>query len=129
MRSDLSDEDLHFARRLKGRRLAANLSRQSLAELTQRSQATIKLIEKGGTKPTVSTIAHFLQVTKLGLTLDDVPLLLREQVSDVLEPRVSVREAPRHPPTVCGHAPAESWRRSSARRRLARSPFCSRCRG
>ena len=95
MRSDLSDEDLHFARQLKGRRLAANLSRQSLAKLTQRSEATIKFIEKGRTKPTVATIAYLLQVAKLGLTLDDVPLLLREQVSDVLEPRVSVREAAR----------------------------------
>ena len=72
-RSDLSDEDRQFARRLKARRFNAHMSRQSLAKLTQLSEATIKFIEKGRTKPTVGTIAYLLQVTELKLTLDDVP--------------------------------------------------------
>ena len=93
-RSDLSDEDRQFARRLKARRIDAHLSRQSLAKLTQLSEATIKFIESGRTKPTVRTFAYLLQVPKLALTLDDVPPLLREQVRDVLElPRVPVCEA------------------------------------
>ena len=94
MRSDLSDEDRQFARRLVARRFASRLSRQSLARLTQLSEATIKFIESGRTKPTVRTFAYLLQVPKLELTLDDVPPLLREQVRDVLElPRVPVCEA------------------------------------
>ena len=98
-RSDLSDEDRQFARRLKGSRLAAHLSRLSLARLTQLSEATIKFIEKGRTKPTVGTIAYLLQVTELKLTLEDVPLSLREQVMDVLDPpRLPVCQAPPLPP-------------------------------
>ena len=86
MRSDLSDEDRQFARRLVARRCASHLSRQSLARLTQLSEATIKFVEKGRTKPTVRTIAYLLLVPELELTLDDVPLSLREQVRDVLDP-------------------------------------------
>ena len=85
MRSDLSDEDRQFARRLVARRFASHLSRQSLARLTQLSEATIKFVEKGRSKPTVRTIAYLLLVPELELTLDDVPLLWREQVRDVLE--------------------------------------------
>ena len=85
-RSDLSDEDRVFARRLKGSRTAARLTRLSLAKRSQVSEATIKFIETGHTKPMVSTIAYLLQVTELELTLDDVPLSLREQVRDVLDP-------------------------------------------
>ena len=101
MRSDLSDEDRQFARRLVARRFASHLSRQSLARLTKISEATIKFIEKGRTKPTVRTIACLLQVPELELTLEDVPLLWREQVRDVLElPRVPVCEAaPPAPPS------------------------------
>ena len=101
MRSDLSDEDRQFARRLVARRFASHLSRQSLARLTQLSEATIKFVEKGRTKPTVRTIAYLLLVPELELTLDDVPLLWREQVRDVLEPpRVPVCEAaPPAPPS------------------------------
>ena len=101
MRSDLSDEDRQFARRLVARRFASHLSRQSLARLTQLSEATIKFVEKGRTKPTVRTIAYLLLVPELELTLEDVPLLWREQVRDVLEPpRVPVCEAaPPAPPS------------------------------
>ena len=101
MRSDLSDEDRQFARRLVARRFASRLSRQSLARLTQLSEATIKFVEKGRTKPTVRTIAYLLLVPELELTLDDVPLLWREQVREVLElPRVPVCEAvPPAPPS------------------------------
>ena len=86
MRSDLSDEDRQFARRLVARRFASHLSRQSLARLTQLSEATIKFVEKGRSKPTVRTIAYLLLVPELELTLEDVPPLWREQVRDVLEP-------------------------------------------
>jgi len=101
VRSDLSDEDRQFARRLVARRCASHLSRQSLARLTQLSEATIKFVEKGRTKPTVRTIAYLLQVPELELTLEDVPLSLREQVRDVLDPpRVPVCEAtPPAPPS------------------------------
>jgi transcriptional regulator with XRE-family HTH domain len=101
VRSDLSDEDRQFARRLVARRCASHLSRQSLARLTQLSEATIKFVEKGRTKPTVRTIAYLLLVPELELTLEDVPLSLREQVRDVLDPpRVPVCEAaPPAPPS------------------------------
>ena len=124
MRSDLSDEDRQFARRLVARRFASRLSRQSLARLTQLSEATIKFVETGRTKPTVRTIAYLLLVPELELTLEDVPPLWREQVRECPSAKPC---HPRHPPTVCGHARAEAGR-SSARRRSTRSRSCSRCR-
>ena len=79
-RSDLSDEDRVFARRLKGSRTAARLTRLSLAKRSQVSEATIKFNETDRTKP--STTVYLLQLTKLD---DDVvPTLLHE------EPRVPV---------------------------------------
>lgn len=92
MRSDFTDEDRHFARRLQGRRHAAMLSRLVLARRTKLSEATIKFIEMGRTKPTVRTVAALLQVPELALTLDDVPLSLRERVADVLEPLAPIAE-------------------------------------
>ncbi len=94
MRSDLSDEHRQFATRLKARRLAAHMSRLSLAKATQLTEVTIWHVETGRTKPRLSTIVYLLQVPELKLTLDDVPTLLREQVRDVLGlPRVPVCEA------------------------------------
>ena len=80
MRSDLSDEDRRFAARLAACRLAARLSRQKLADAATLSEATIKFIEKGWTKPSARTVHSLLQVPSLGLALDDLPATLREEV-------------------------------------------------
>ena len=87
MRSDLSDEDRRFAARLAACRLAARLSRQKLADAAMLSEATIKFIEKGRTKPSVRTVHSLLQVPSLGLALDDLPVTQREEVKrlDALE--------------------------------------------
>ena len=96
MRNDLSDEDLRFGTRLKERRTVEHLSRQSVADAARLSEATIKLIETGRTKPTLSTIASLMMVQRLGLMLDDLPLWSRAQVRAMLAlPRVSVCAAAR----------------------------------
>jgi transcriptional regulator with XRE-family HTH domain len=106
MRSDLSDEHRQFATRLKARRLAAHMSRLSLAKATQLTEVTIWHVETGRTKPRLSTIVYLLQVPELKLTLDDVPTLLREQVRDVLGlPRVPVCEATPPAPSSDGLRP------------------------
>jgi transcriptional regulator with XRE-family HTH domain len=87
MRSDLSNEDRRFATRLAACRLAARLSRQKLADAATLSEATIKFIEKGRTKPGARTVHSLLQVPSLGLSLDDLPATQREEVKrlDALE--------------------------------------------
>ena len=81
MRSDLSDEDRRFAARLAACRLAARLSRQKLANAATLSEATIKFIEKGWTKPSARTVHSLLQVPSLGLAIDDLPAAQREEVT------------------------------------------------
>ena len=84
MRSDLTDDDRRFAARLETCRLMARLSRLKLASAATLSEATIKFIEKGWTKPSVRTIHSLLQVSSLGLAIEDVPATLREAVERML---------------------------------------------
>jgi transcriptional regulator with XRE-family HTH domain len=90
MRSDLSDEDRRFAARLAACRLAARLSRQKLADAAMLSEATIKFIEKGRTKPSARTVHSLLQVPSLGLALDDLPATQREEVKRLLALRKNI---------------------------------------
>ena len=90
MRSDLSDEDRRFAARLAACRLAARLSRQKLADAATLSEATIKFIEKGWTKPSARTVHSLLQVPSLGLAIDDLPATQREEVKRLLALRKNI---------------------------------------
>lgn len=80
MRSDLTDDDRRFAARLETCRLMARLSRLKLASAATLSEATIKFIEKGWTKPSARTVHSLLQVPSLGLAIDDLPATQREEV-------------------------------------------------
>ena len=84
MRSELTDDDRRFAARLETCRLTARLSRLKLASAATLSEATIKFIEKGWTKPSVRTVHSLLQVSSLGLAIEDVPATLREAVERML---------------------------------------------
>ena len=106
MRSDLSDEDRQFAARLAACRLAARLSRQKLANAATLSEATIKFIEKGWTKPSARTVHSLLQVPSLGLALDDLPATLREAVESLDALRKNI-VAPVTKPAYCTSGDAE----------------------
>ena len=106
MRSDLSDEDRRFAARLAACRLAARLSRQKLADAAMLSEATIKFIEKGRTKPSARTVHSLLQVPSLGLALDDLPATLREEVKRLDALRKNIVD-PVTKPAYCTSGDAE----------------------
>ena len=107
MRSDLSDEDRRFAARLAACRLAARLSRQKLADAAMLSEATIKFIEKGRTKPSARTVHSLLQVPSLGLALDDLPVTQREEVKRLDALRKNIVD-PVTKPAYCTSGDAEA---------------------
>ena len=84
MRSDLTDEDRCFSQRLEARRILARISRQRLALAAKLSEATIKHIENGRTKPSLRSLHSLLTVPTLGLTIDDIPHTLRDAVEQLL---------------------------------------------
>ena len=59
--------------RLRVKRVIAGLSRSGLAKRAGLSECTIKLIEKGKTRPTESTLLRLLTTKELGLQLSDLP--------------------------------------------------------
>ena len=59
--------------RLRVKRVIAGLSRLKLAKRAGLSECTIKLIEKGKTRPTESTLLRLLTTKELGLLLTDLP--------------------------------------------------------
>ncbi len=85
-----------LGRQVQMKRLAAELTRLQLAELSGLSECTIKLIEKGKTQPTERTLLLLLRAKKLGLLLTDLPepdlrrmrKYFRKQERDSLEPYI-----------------------------------------
>ena len=59
--------------RLRVKRVIAGLSRSGLAKRAGLSECTIKLIEKGKTRPTESTLLRLLTTKELGLQLTELP--------------------------------------------------------
>ena len=59
--------------RLRVKRVVAGLSRSGLAKHSGLSECTIKLIEKGKTRPTESTLLRLLTTKELGLLLSELP--------------------------------------------------------
>lgn len=59
--------------RLRVKRVVAGLSRLVLARLAGLSEATIKFLEKGKTRPTERTLLRLLRTKELGLCLTDLP--------------------------------------------------------
>ena len=100
MQSDLIDDDRRFAKRLLACRTISGLSRQKLADAATLSEATIKFIEKGWTKPSARTVHSLLQVPSLGLALDDLPATQREEVKRLLALRKNI-VAPVTKPAYC----------------------------
>ena len=80
--------------RLRVKRVIAGLSRSGLAKRAGLSECTIKLIEKGKTRPTESTLLRLLTTKELGLQLSDLPepdfrrmqKFFRKQKRDFVEP-------------------------------------------
>ena len=62
-----------LGRQVQMKRLAAELTRLQLAELSGLSECTIKLIEKGKTQPRESTLLRLLTTKELGLLLTELP--------------------------------------------------------
>lgn len=77
-------EFARFGKRLWDARLAAKLGRSALAEKAKLSDATIKFIEKGRTRPTLQTVAAIIGVPELGLDLEDAPSFLQEALAPIL---------------------------------------------
>ncbi len=59
--------------RLRVKRVIAGLSRSGLAKHSGLSECTIKLIEKGKTRPTERTLLRLLTTKELGLLLTELP--------------------------------------------------------
>ena len=59
--------------RLRVKRVIAGLSRSGLAKRAGLSECTIKLIEKGKTRPTESTLLRLLTTKELGLLISELP--------------------------------------------------------
>jgi transcriptional regulator with XRE-family HTH domain len=68
---------VRFGRELMERRRKAQLTRVALARITGLSEATLKLIEKGHSRPTRNTLMRLLVVKKLQLSQSDVEGILR----------------------------------------------------
>lgn len=103
MRSDLTDEDRCFSQRLEARRILARISRQRLALAAKLSEATIKHIEKGRTKPSLRSLHSLLTVPTLGLTIDDIPHTLRDAVEQLLALQPSCIDSVTAPAAVLDH--------------------------
>ena len=120
MRSDLTDEDRCFSQRLEARRILARISRQRLALAAKLSEATIKHIEKGRTKPSLRSLHSLLTVPTLGLTIDDIPHPLREAVEQLLALQPSCIDSVTAPaavldPGVRNHSAAQTRYRRNKR--------------
>ena len=59
--------------RLRVKRVIAGLSRSGLAKHSGLSECTIKLIEKGKTRPTERTLLRLLTTKELGLLISELP--------------------------------------------------------
>lgn len=72
--SDVDSPFLAFSQLLRVRRESAGLSRRRLAKLAKLSEATIKLLEAGQTRPTRATLLRLLLVEALRLSPTELPL-------------------------------------------------------
>ncbi|HND12913.1 MAG TPA: helix-turn-helix transcriptional regulator [Pseudomonadota bacterium] len=89
--TDTTTSAVEFAKLLRDRRETAGLSRRGLAEASGLSEATIKFIELGKTRPSRRTLLQLLMVPGLGLLSHDLPMPRRELPKGLFSPQSTPR--------------------------------------
>ena len=102
--TDTTTSAVEFAKLLRDRRETAGLSRRGLAEASGLSEATIKFIELGKTRPSRRTLLQLLMVPGLRLLSHDLPMPRRELPKGLFSPQSTPANcylAPDYEPIRC----------------------------